>query len=185
MKQQNCHHRNSSWLFLAINSLVCIPQRRHHLTQTCCTNADRNKQICSDKMTRYETLGDQHNHYAAAVSHRKVKSIICSSKWHRCLHHISTFHTQCWSDKSGYDDVSNSWLHCYWYPWNVWKHQQDITCIPSRLAPHNMTGCNTMATYFGFCKVITLKSRAGIHTLRYKQTRSKHNSGSAMINKSC
>ena len=66
--------------------------------------------------------------------------------------------TQCWSDRSCHNDVSNSWLLCYWYPCNVWKHQEDNTCIPNLLAPHKLTGCNTSATYFGSGKgMITLK----------------------------
>ena len=52
------------------------------------TNADRNKQICSDKTPWYESWGGQHNHYAAAVSQRKAQSIIRCSKWHCYFHHI-------------------------------------------------------------------------------------------------
>ena len=104
----------------------------------------------------------------------------CCSKWHYSLNHICTFHTQYWADKSGYDDVSNSQLHCIDIH-AMYESTRRILCIPSLLAPHRLTGCNTAATYFGIGKGMKLKLIcAGLYTL-HKQTSSKHKLPSTVL----
>ena len=52
---------------------------------------------------------------------------------------------------------SSTFLDISIISWSVYS--EDITCIPSRLAPNSMTGCNTVAAYLGIGEGITFKSR--------------------------